>query len=349
MKMTLLKEPNSPNQGPLTVSIIIPVLNEEKYIANCLHSVFSQTYYSNIIEIFVIDGGSKDRTIEIVNQLSSIHPNLFLLNNIYKIQSAAFNIGLKKFKGDLLIRMDAHCIYDTQYIHYCVQYHSTSQYGNVGGRCSILPGSDTDMSKIIALVNSSGFGLGYAAFRVGKKMMYTDSVPFGSFNKEVLNRVGKMNESLPRGEDNEYNARIRKNGYVILFDPKIMSYYYAPPDLKSFLRKNYKNGFSIGVLVRVSPKSVSFRHLVPFLYIISLGIGIFLSFFHFVFAFALLLLYVIYFLLALISGITVISRDKIKLIPLYIYVVWLVHFYYGVGTVVGLIKGKFLRNSLKHT
>jgi len=328
-------------QDLFSISILIPTLNEEKYIEKCLNSIFCQTYHSNIIEIFIVDGGSIDRTVEIVNQLRPDHPNLFLLNNNKKIQAAAFNIGIDNFKGDIFIRLDAHCTYDTEYIYNCVQYHRSSEYGNVGGCWSIEPGSDSIMAKTIALVSSSRIGLGSAAYRVGKKIMLTDSVPFGAFTKKVLSVVGRMDESLPRGEDNEYNARIRKKGYKILFDPKIISYYYGPPDLNSFLNKIYSNGFSIGVLLRVSRESVSVRHLVPLMYILALGLGLSLSLFYSFFKFALLLLLTVYFLLTLLSGISKLSIQMIKLVPLYIYITYLVHLTYGIGILHGLIKGNY--------
>jgi glycosyltransferase involved in cell wall biosynthesis len=328
-------------QDKLSISIVIPTLNEEKHIKDCLNSVFSQTYYSKIIEIFVVDGGSTDQTLEIVSKIRSDHPNLYLIDNKKKIQAAAFNIGIDNFKGDLLVRLDAHCTYDLKYIQYCVQYHSSYGYGNVGGRCIIKPGADTNMAKIIAIVSSSPFGLGFATFRVGKKITLTDTIPFGSFTKKVLYDVGKMNESLPRGEDNEYNARIRKSGYKILFDPKIVSHYYSSPDLNTFINKFFTNGFSIGILLRVSKRSVGFRHIIPLVFLIVMISGITLSLFNSFFIFAILSLFSVYFLAIFIFGVKRFSKYEIKLIPIYIYVVLLLHLFYGAGTMLGLIKGKY--------
>ncbi len=327
-------------QGKFPISIIVPTLNEEKYIEKCLNSIFCQSYPSNLIEIFVIDGGSVDRTVEIVNKLCSDHHNLFILKNNKKKQAAAFNIGIDNFTGELLIRLDAHCIYDSNYIHYCVNHHKISEYGNVGGVCIMKPSSHSNMSKIIELVNSSRFGLGGAAYRVGKKKTFTDSVPFGSFSKKVLSVIGKMNESLPRAEDIEYNARIRRAGFKVLFDPRIISYYYTLPNLKMFLNKMYSNGFAVGVLIRTSRNSISLRHIIPLTCLLALGLGALLSFFYPFYQKALMLIIFIYFMLDLISGIKKISILKVELIPIYMWVVCLTHLYYGISTVHGFIKGK---------
>lgn len=323
------------------VSVIIPTLNEEMHIEKCLNSVFNQTCFENIVEILVVDGGSTDMTLEIVKMYCLTQPKMLIMNNIKKIQSAAFNIGIENFKGDFLVRLDAHCTFDPEYIHYCIQYHLSAEYGNVGGRCHIEPGSDTNMAKVIAFASTSKFGLGFAAFRVGKKKTLTDSVPFGSFSRKVLSIVGKMNESLPRGEDNEYNARIRVNGYRVLFDPKIISYYYSVPKLKSFLNKMFTNGFSIGVLLRISRQSVSFRHLVPLIFVIILALSTFLSLFSHSMKIALLLFLFVYLALLLLSAIKKFTKHKIYLIPMYVYVIFIVHIYYGAGTILGLIQGKY--------
>ncbi len=325
----------------LSVSIIIPTLNEELHIEKCLNSIFLQTYPSSHIEIFVIDGGSLDRTKEIVNRLCLIHSNLFLLHNEKKIQSAAFNIGINIFKGDILFRFDAHCTYDSKYVQYCVENHMSSNYGNVGGLCIMENGSDTNMAKVLTKISSSKFGLGGAEYRVGKVKKFTDSVPFGSFTKKVLSTVGKMNESLLRGEDNEYNSRIRDAGYKILFDPRIISHYYIAVNSNLFLKKNFSNGYSIGVLLRTARKSVSFRHLVPLAFLFALAIGILLSFLNTLFKFELMILVCIYSLMNLISAITKFKKSEIKLIPIYIYVVFIVHLHYGIGTLLGFIKGKY--------
>lgn len=325
----------------LSISIVIPTLNEEKHIEMCLNSLFCQTYYSNIIEIFIVDGGSIDRTLEIAKKIRANHSNITIINNSKKIQAAAFNIGIDNFNGDLLIRLDAHCTYDPDYIRYCVQNHSSYGYGNVGGRLSIEPGADTNMAKIIALVSASTFCHGFATFRVGKKFTVTDTVPFGSFTKKVLKDVCKMNEALPRGEDIEYNTRIRKLGYKILFDPRIVSHYYGPADLKSFQRKFFSTGFSIGILLRVSKNSVSFRHIIPLVYLLMLAAGISFSIFYSFFEYALLLLVTIYFLMVIISAAKRFSKYKIRFIPICTYVIFLVHLNYGIGTLLGFIKGKY--------
>jgi succinoglycan biosynthesis protein ExoA len=324
------------------VSIIIPTLNEERHIKICLDSVFDQTYPSTSLEIFVLDGESTDQTVEIIKELQSFHPNLYLLNNKKKIQSAAFNLGLDNSKGDIIIRLDAHCTYESNYILYIVENHLESEYGNVGGYCYVKPGSNTLIANAIALINSSKFGLGGASFRVGKVRKLTDSVPFGAFPKKVISIVGKMNEDLPRGEDNEYNSRLRKAEYKILFDPRIIAYYYSRQNLILFLKQMFDNGFSIGVLMHLSVRAINLRHIIPLLFVGFLIISTFFSFFYTPIGTILVIVLIIYFLLNFINGVQMVSRNEIKLIPIMIFTTFFVHLNYGIGTLYGLVKQRYL-------
>jgi succinoglycan biosynthesis protein ExoA len=323
------------------ITIIIPTLNEEKHLSNCLKSVFSQTYPANLTEVYVIDGGSTDKTVEIIKDYQHHHDNLFLLNNRKRIQAAAFNLGVDRAKGELIIRLDAHCYYDPNYVHYCVLNHLEADYGNVGGCWIVIPGSNTLMGKTIALVNSSPFGLGGATYRVGRIKKLVQTVPFGAFPIKILSIIGRMDENMLRGEDNEYNARIIKAGYKILFDPKIKAHYYSRDNLRTFLKQMYNNGFSIGVLIRNTINSVNLRHIIPLFFTLFITIGLILSFAFPVIRTLFLSTLAIYFLFDIVFGIIATIKKQLIIIPLFVYAVFLVHFFYGLGTIVGLFKGRY--------
>lgn len=144
-----------------------------------------------------------------------------------------------------------------------------STRGNVGGKCNILPFNNSVWAKTNAILNHSRFGIGGAAFRVSKEAHNTDSVPFGAFPRKIIEKIGGMREDLPRGEDNEYNSRIRKAGYKIFFDPNIISSYFARPTLGASCKQMYANGNSIGYLCYIDREAIGIRHLVPLLFVVS--------------------------------------------------------------------------------
>jgi succinoglycan biosynthesis protein ExoA len=321
------------------VAIIIPTLNEERFISRCLNSIIKQTYEFEKMDVMIIDGGSNDKTKDIVAEYQKSHQNIRFIENKKKIQSVAFNIGFKKSTAPYIIRLDAHAEYDSKYISLCIEnLKQDEKRGNVGGRCNILPFNQSLWAQTNAILNHSRFGIGGAAFRVSNEAHNTDSVPFGAFPRKIIEKIGGMREDLPRGEDNEYNSRIRKAGYKIFFDPNIISSYFARPTLGASCKQMYANGNSIGYLYYIDREAIGIRHLVPLLFVVSglfsIIISVLWSPFCYVFCGG-LALYIIADAIASIMG----AKDNVKCtLPLFI-LFFCVHVSYGMGTIAGLIKG----------
>ena len=321
------------------VAIVIPTLNEERFISRCLNSIIKQTYEFEKMDVMIIDGGSNDKTKDIVAEYQKSHQNIRFIENKKKIQSVAFNIGFKKSTAPYIIRLDAHAEYDSKYISLCIEnLKQDEKRGNVGGRCNILPFNQSIWAQTNAILNHSRFGIGGAAFRVSNEAHNTDSVPFGAFPRKIIEKIGGMREDLPRGEDNEYNSRIRKAGYKIFFDPNIISSYFARPTLGASCKQMYANGNSIGYLYYIDREAIGIRHLVPLLFVVSglfsIIISVLWSPFCYVFCGG-LALYLIADAMASIMG----AKDNVKCtLPLFI-LFFCVHVSYGIGTIAGLIKG----------
>lgn len=326
------------------VAIIIPTLNEEKFIAACLDCVINQTYPFEEMDVMVIDGGSHDKTKDIVLEYHNKYTNIRFIYNPKKIQSAAFNIGVLNSDASFIIRLDAHAIYNRDYIEKCIEGLVTNRKrGNIGGRCKILPFNESLWARTNAILNYSRFGIGGAAFRIGTESGNVDSVPFGAFPRSVVDEIGGMREDLPRGEDNEYNSRIRKAGYDVYFDPEIVSSYYARPTMKTSCRQMYGNGESIGHLFYVDRESIGLRHLVPLFFVVCIFFGIVLSFLWIPFFFVLCVGLLLYLLCDLVACfIAAKEYGWIFFLPLSV-LFFCVHVSYGWGTIVGLHTGRRLR------
>lgn len=323
-----------------SVAIIIPTLNEERFISRCIDSVIAQTFPFQRMEVYVVDGGSLDRTREIVNEYHNKHSNIVLLLNPARIQSKAFNIGVKESRAPFIIRLDAHAIYKPSYVECCLnRLKEDNSRGNVGGHWEIRPQNSSLWATTNSILNYSRFGIGGAAYRVGAKAGNVDTVPFGAFPRTVIDRIGGMREDLPRGEDNEYNSRIKKAGYTIFFDPQIECIYYARPTLRASCKQMFANGESIGHLFYVDRDSIGVRHLVPLLFVLGIVMGIILSLLYKPFIFVFVAGLLIYFLCDLIASIAAAKHHGWKYcIPLFI-LFFCVHVSYGLGTIKGLIKG----------
>lgn len=323
-----------------SVAIVIPTLNEEKFIARCLDSVIAQTFPFSNMDVMVVDGGSIDNTHEIVNNYQKKYNNIRLINNPGRIQSIAFNIGVKESKAPYIVRLDAHAYYKPYYIEGCVKgLQGDSARGNVGGQWDIQPQNDSLWATTNAILNYSKFGIGGATYRIGAKAGNVDTVPFGSFPRKMIEKIGGMREDLPRGEDNEYNSRIKKAGYRIYFDPQIECIYYARPTLKASCKQMYANGESIGHLFYVDRDSIGLRHLIPFLFVLFVVTGLVASVIYKPLLYLYLGVLALYFFCDLVASMIAGKKHGWKyVLPLFV-IFFCVHISYGVGTIKGLLAG----------
>lgn len=323
------------------VAVIIPTLNEEHFIAQCLESVINQIFPFSDMDVMVIDGGSKDKTREIVKEIQIKYSNIRLISNPQKIQSVAFNIGVKNSDAPYIIRLDAHAIYHSRYIELCVKHLSEHHdYGNVGGVWDIQPQHSSLQAEANAILNKVPFGIGGASFRVGAKAGFVDTVPFGAFHRKVIEEIGGMREDLARGEDNEYNARIRSYGYKIYLDPDIISIYFARGTIKDSVCQMYKNGLSIGKLLHINFRSVGIRHLVPFCFLLSLLGGIILAVLFPVFMWGVFIILLAYCLVAIMATFSACRKYGYRYFFVLPVLFFLIHCSYGWGTICGIVRNK---------
>ena len=321
------------------LAVIIPTLNEENYIERCLESVARQSFPFERMDVMVIDGGSKDRTREIVSDYCRQHANVRLLDNPKRIQAAAFNIGVANSSAPIIIRMDAHAYYHDYYVEGCVtRLRENDRRGNVGGQWDIQPQNESKWAIANAILNASKFGIGGATYRIGAQAGNVDTVPFGAFPRRVIDEIGGMREDLVRGEDNEYNSRITHAGYDIFFDPRIVCTYYARPSLIASCKQMYANGLSIGQLLYVDKSAVAIRHLVPFVFVLALLVSAIGALFLRPFLWLLITIFASYLISAVLASISPSKKYGIDYLVLLPVMFLSVHCSYGWGTLVGLVK-----------
>ncbi|MEI8345073.1 MAG: glycosyltransferase family 2 protein, partial [Candidatus Omnitrophota bacterium] len=260
------------NSSQSFVSIIIPCRNERKYIGPCLDCVLAQDYPREAMEVLVVDGVSSDGTREVLERYSAKHTFIRILDNPQKITPCALNIGIKRSRGDIIIRLDAHAYYPPEYVSRCVKHLNEFKVDNVGGVWITLPGADTIQAKAIAIVLASNFGVGNSLFRIGglTEPTLVDTVPFGCFKRKVFDEIGLFDEDLIRNQDDEFNARLIKHGGKVLLIPEIWSEYYARATLAQLWRMYYQYGYFKPLASIKLGKVTTWRQLVPAFFIVSL-------------------------------------------------------------------------------
>lgn len=323
------------------VSIIIPCRNEKKYIGGCLDSIIANDYSKENLEMLVIDGMSEDGTRAVIESYFRQYPWIRLIENPKKITPVALNIGITQARGEIILWMSAHNLYEKDYISRSVE--SLLRYGadNVGGIMKTLPRIGNFTAQTIVTSLSHRFGVGNSYFRVQTdEPKWVDTVFGGCYRKGVFDRVGLFNENLVRGQDMEFNLRLKKAGGKTLLVPNIVSYYYARSDLKSFWKHNWANGVWAILPFLYSPiMPVSWRHLVPLTFVTGLLGSALLGFAWTPFFFLFLIILGSYGLANLGASLQIaLEKRNIRYFIAMPFVFASLHFPYGLGSLWGLLK-----------
>lgn len=319
------------------LSVICPIYNEEKYIANCIESILQQDFPKEDLEVLFVDGMSTDRTRTIVGEYAAKYPFIHLLDNPQRIVPPALNIAIRASKGDIVMRLDAHAQYPNNYFSVLVQKLAELEADNVGGVCRTLPVNDTPVCRAIAAALSSPFGMGNSYFRIGAdKEMEVDTVPFGCFRRDIFNHIGFFDEELIRNQDDEFNGRIIQNKGKIYLIPSIVIDYFARDTIGKVSKMFYQYGLFKPLVNQKLGKPATLRQFFPLFFVLGLIIGLLLCFVHPVFRYLYISVLALYILMALYFSCKAEKGFRTILLLVCTYIT--IHVSYGWGYLRGLIK-----------
>lgn len=326
-----------PAQPLPLVTLILPVRNEASYIRQTLDSVFAQDYPADSLQIIVADGLSTDATRQIVAEYQAVYPNLALIDNPGRIVPTGLNRAIRQARGEVVIRVDGHCVIAHDYVSRCVAHILEDPVDAVGGSVETI--GETGLARAIALAMSSPFGVGDSAFRtLSGTTRFVDSVPFPAYTRAIIDQAGFFDEELTRNQDDEYNYRLRKLGAKILLSAQIRSKYYSRASLSSLWRQYFQYGFWKVRVLQKHPLQMRPRQFVPPLFTFSLLGSALLGLLWrpagalFIFTAAL------YLLASLAASLWTAARRGWSHLPLLPLVFAVLHLSYGLGFLTGLLK-----------
>lgn len=322
------------------VSVVIPMRNEEAYIADCLQSIVEQDYPKGSMEVLVVDGLSDDRSREIVETFRRAYPFIRLLDNPQRIVPTAMNIGIREARGEVIIRVDGHCRLAPDYISQCVRYLAETGVACVGGPIESI--GQTPMAQAISLAMSSPFGVGDAYFRCGtQKERYVDTLAFGAYKREVFDQIGLFDEALVRNQDYDLNYRLRQAGGKILLTPAIKSFYYTRSSLKKLWSQYFQYGFWKVQMLRKHPRSIRIRQLAPPLFVLALVLSGALSAVSSLAAWVFALVTASYLGLSLAFSLSIAARRGWRYLPVLPLIFACLHLGWGLGFLYSLARLPF--------
>lgn len=218
------------------VSVIITSYNCEKFIEEAVNSVLSQTYVP--IELIIIDGGSTDRTIEIVNRMLRDSPKKFIVEVHEGYASGVRNRGIQISKGEYIAFLDGDDLFYPNAIETLISKF-TPLVDMVYGDYIIV---DSNKTKIHYAVAGEYKPIGL----ITRCYIHTGAL---LINKRIFNFVGGFDESLRLAEDRDFWCRMALADCKILYVPKLI-----------MMHRYYRNSISSSGRFRMDNTVVTDRY-----------------------------------------------------------------------------------------
>jgi succinoglycan biosynthesis protein ExoA len=240
LKNPLSKAEPRPDEDQVDATVLIPIFNEERHIAETIASLGSQRI-AGTLEFLLIDGRSTDGTRRLIQELTADDPRFIVLDNLRRVTPHALNLGLRAARGRYIVRMDAHTHYPVDYISRGIARLEQGDVAWVSG--PQMPYGVGDWSRRSALALNTWLGRGGAKFRVlSTHEVEVDTGFSGIWRRETLERYGGWDEDWPINQDSEMAARFRLAGDRIVCLPEMGARYIPRDSLPGMARQYWRYG-----------------------------------------------------------------------------------------------------------
>jgi len=323
------------------VSFIIPILNEEKTIRQCLDSLLELDYPEDKIEILIADGNSKDKTRTIVKEHIQKHKNIKLLENPTGNTAIGRNICIEQSTGDMLMNYSGHVIAEKNLLQVLALKLLGSPDKIVAVGCSnISPEEQNFVGKVAGVAFSSVMGgknlfVQNAEF---KEERFSDHISFACYRKEAVKEVGNFDPAFWCGQDAELDLRLMNKGYKILYTPKTKVYHFKRNTVRSLFRQMYRYGIARAKMVKKHPKTLKIFHLFGAGFILGAILLVLLTLLSVIPIWVIPIFALIYLLCSVFSSFQVTKKPSLVLASIFFYL--LIHVGYGAGFIRGFIYSK---------
>ena len=242
------------------VSVILPVLNEEAHLEESILAILAQDY-RGLFEVILALGPSQDRTDEIAKSLSARDLRVKLVANPTGKTAAGLNLAVATSNHPIVVRVDGHAKIPQNYLTLAVEILEQTGAVNVGG--VMAAEGISNFEKAVARAMRSPLGVGASRFHTGGAAGEVDTVYLGAFKRDAINQAGGFDERYTRAQDWELNHRLRKNGGLIYFDPRLQVTYRPRPNLRKLAKQYFQYGTWRRVVSRSHSGTINMRYLAP--------------------------------------------------------------------------------------
>lgn len=253
------------------VSFVMPVLNEESYLKAAVEAIFAQRYPADF-EIVLALGPSTDATAQIATHLGNQHPEIRIVHNPERDIPIALNLAIEAARYSIIVRVDAHSELSPGYVETAVRFLQQTGAANVGG--IMRAAGTTPVQQAIAGGYNSPLGLGGGTYHFSTQPHTAESAYLGVFPRSTFDLVGGFDPTIRRGEDWEFNLRVRRSGGVVWFDPSLAVTYWPRSSWRALSKQFFSTGSWRATLVKKYPSETPWRFFIPGAYVCSLTVSL---------------------------------------------------------------------------
>jgi hypothetical protein len=242
------------------VSVVMPVRNEERHLAESVRHVLGQDY-PGPMELILAVGPSNDRTEQIARDLASSQTRVTVVTNPSGKIATALNLAVRTARHQVIARIDGHALFPPSYLRTAVAVLAQTGAADVGG--VMAAEGETAFQQAVAWGMTSKAGVGSAGWHTGGVAAPADSVYLGVYRRELIEQAGGWDEEMLRAEDWELNYRIRARGGLVWFTPELQVTYRPRENVRRLGAQYFHYGRWRRVVMREHPETASFRYLAP--------------------------------------------------------------------------------------
>jgi glycosyltransferase involved in cell wall biosynthesis len=252
-----------------TVTVVLPVRNEESFIAATLDHLLRQDYPSDRINIIVADGFSDDKTRNILADYQAKYPRVQFIDNPGRTAASGLNVAIERATGELIVRVDGHSEVAPDFVSQAVHLmEEHPEAWSAGG--PITHAGTNRFGEAVAIAMSHPAGVGLATHRFPNYEGYVEGAQFPTFRRWVFDRIGKFDELLVRTEDDEFNYRITQAGGKIYVSPRVRYVYFVRDRPDKLFRQYFQYSYWRIPVIRKHKKPTTMRQLVPPLFFLTM-------------------------------------------------------------------------------
>lgn len=216
----------------MKLSVIVPTRNRRKLLKECLNCLLNQDFPKDDYEIIVVDDGSSDKTKEL---LETISQNIKYYRQETKGPAAARNVGVKNSTGNLIAFLDDDCLIERNWVDQMIEYHKRlDDTMGVAGKFNVIEKN---------IVSEFCMSLEDRASMDDVRYFKPSLINNTSFKKQVFTKV-MFDESFhdAAGEDVQFNYRLYKENFKVLFAPNIVVKHHYPSKLSTMSKQQFAFG-----------------------------------------------------------------------------------------------------------